>query len=326
MANWKRGLVIGKFYPPHRGHKFLIETARAGVEALTVLVCDKPGEQPPASLRAAWLREIHPDITVRVIPDIGRDDDSQAWAAYTIHLLGYAPDVVFTSEDYGYAYARFIGCQHVQVDKARQVVPCSGTQVRADPLAWWDFLEPCVRAYYVIRVCIVGAESSGTTTMAQALAAHYQTMWVEEYGREYSIKKMQTGQPQWESAEFVHIAAEQSQREDWAARTANRLLICDTDAFATSIWHQRYLGRREASVEAIAASRHYDLYLLTDVDIPFVQDGFRDGEHIRYLMHGVFLVELQAQNKPFALLSGSHPARLEKAISLIEPLIGVVPH
>ena len=283
MANWKRGLVIGKFYPPHRGHKFLVDTARAGVETLTVLVCDRPGEQPPANLRASWLREIHPDVTVKVIADIGRDDDSQAWAAYTIQTLGFAPDVVFTSEDYGYAYARFMGCQHVQVNKARDVVPCSGTQVRANPLAWWDFLEQCVRAYYAKRVCVVGAESSGTTTMAQALAAHYQTAWVAEYGREYSIKKMQTGQEQWESIEFVHIATEQSRREDWAARTANRLLVCDTDAFATSIWHQRYLGRREATVEAIAALRHYDLYLLTDVDIPFVQDGFRDGEHIREL-------------------------------------------
>ncbi|MBV9849921.1 MAG: adenylyltransferase/cytidyltransferase family protein [Armatimonadetes bacterium] len=62
-----RGLVIGKFYPPHRGHKFLIETARAQVDHLTVIVCDRDTQTIPAERRAAWLREIHPDVDVTVI-------------------------------------------------------------------------------------------------------------------------------------------------------------------------------------------------------------------------------------------------------------------
>lgn len=317
-----RGVIVGKFYPPHRGHKYLIDTARKQCDYLTVFVCRKAGEVPSADVRGEWLREIHPDVNICVIEDIGLDDDSKAWADYTIALLGYAPDVVFTSEDYGYPYAALMNSRHVQVDKARTVVPISGTAVRRNPLACWDYLEPVVRAYYVKRVCLVGAESTGKTTLAELLARHYNTVWVPEYGREFSEQKPDFLQQTWTTAEFVQIAAEQSRREDVAARQANRVLICDTDAFATSIWHRRYMGDvRSLEVEAIAAPRRYDLYLLTNTDIPFVQDGLRDGENIRQWMHETFLAELQNQQKPFALVSGTLEERMQQATKLIDSLL-----
>src|SRR5438874_1668554 len=151
-----RGLVIGKFYPPHRGHKYLIDTAAARVDRLTVILCGKEGQTIPPELRAAWLREIHPGVEVMVIEDTLPEDDSRAWAEHTLSWLGYRPDVVFTSEDYGDRYARFLGCRHVSVDRARRAVPCSGTAVRADPLGCWEFLEPPVRAYFAKRVCVLG--------------------------------------------------------------------------------------------------------------------------------------------------------------------------
>jgi NadR type nicotinamide-nucleotide adenylyltransferase len=196
----ERGVIVGKFYPPHRGHKYLIDTGQAQVDRLTVIICWKPGENPPGWLRAAWLKEIHPEVKVIALEDTLPGDDSRAWAENTIKVLGYVPEVVFTSEDYGYPYAAFMGSRHVQVDKARRVVPVSGTAVRANPLKCWDYLEPCVRAFYARRVCLVGAESTGKTTLAAALAAHYRTNWVAEYGREYSEKKLLSDHPlHWES-------------------------------------------------------------------------------------------------------------------------------
>ncbi len=318
----RRGVIVGKFYPPHRGHKYLIDTGRSQVDSLTVLLCWKPGENPPGWLRAEWLREIHPDVNVIALEDTLPDDDSKAWAENTIKVLGYVPDVVFTSEDYGYPYAAFMGCEHVQVDKARRVMPISGTAVRANPLKNWNFLEPCVRAFYAKRVCLVGAESTGKTTLAAALAGHYHTNWVAEYGREYSEEKMRAADPSmWQSAEFETIAREQNRLEDAAARQANRLLICDTDAFATSIWHRRYLQKRSPAVEALAAPRRYDLYLLTGVNIPFVQDGTRDGELIREWMHQAFVEELEVTGRPYKLVSGSPEERLRQSIEWIDPLL-----
>ena len=187
---FRTGLVIGKFYPPHRGHSYLIDVARSQAAHVTVIVCDAAGQTIPGRLRARWLCEAHPDVEVRRIDDIYPPDDSRIWAAQTLRWLGYAPDAVFTSEDYGDRYAALMGSTHVKVDRARLVVPCSGTRVRDDPLAWWEYIAPPVRAYYCRRVCMVGAESSGTTTLAAALAAHYDTAWVPEYGREYAEAKM----------------------------------------------------------------------------------------------------------------------------------------
>lgn len=317
----KRGLVIGKFYPPHHGHRLLIDRAATEVEQLTVLVCDTPGQVIPATRRADWLRETHPTADVRVIPDIGRDDDSAAWAAYTRTFLGYTPDLVATSEDYGPRYARELGCTHLLVDRPRRQVPISGTAVRRDPYAVWSMIDSGVRQHYVKRVCVLGAESTGTTTMAKALAEAYRTTWVPEYGRTYSeVKYHDDPAPKWTSDEFVFIAKEQNRQEDELARQANRVLICDTNAFATGIWHERYMGFRSELVERAGRERTPDLYLLTDVDIPFVQDGLRDGEHLRHWMHDVFVERLNQQPVPWELLSGPHARRLKQARQAIDRL------
>jgi NadR type nicotinamide-nucleotide adenylyltransferase len=319
----KRGLVVGKFWPPHRGHQHLIETARAGVEQLYVMLCRRPHESPAGELRIAWLRELYPDVNFLLIDDTLGDDDSEGWAENSIRCLGFVPDAVFTSEDYGEPFAFYLGCQHVLVDKAREAVPVSGTRVRADPLGNWEYLSPPVRGHYAKRICLVGAESTGKTTLAQQLATHYKTNWVPEYGRAYcELKFEQSADVPWRSGEFIHIARTQCQHENAAAREANKLLICDTDAFATSIWHQRYMGHRSAEVEALVqVHRRPDLYLVPDVDTPFVQDGTRDGEAIREWMHDVFIRELTSQNRPFQLLCGAFEERFIQAIAYIDEVL-----
>ncbi len=322
----KRGLIVGKFYPPHRGHKYLIDSARSQVDELSVFVCCKPEEMPRGELRAAWLQEIHPDVRVMLIVDNLDPDDSKVWAEHSILWLGFVPDVVFTSEDYGDRFAYYLGCEHVQVDKARIHVPISGTRVRANPLGCWDFLEPPVRAYYTKRICLIGAESTGKTTLAQALAAYYKTAWVPEYGRVYSESKLvKEGCYDWHSEEFVHIAQTQCEHEEKAARLANKVLICDTDAFATSIWHHRYMGYYSPEVEAIAANHRIpDLYLLTDINTPFVQDGTRDGELIRREMHETFISKLTGQGRPFHYISGSPQKRFNQAVEYIDKIIAAL--
>ena len=240
MKPFRTGVAIGKFLPPHKGHHFLIETASAQTERLYVIVCEHPDQEMPGEVRAACLREVHPDAEVIVVDDVVDADDSAGWAEYTCRVLGFHPEAAFTSEDYGQAWAAAMGARHVLVDRHRARVPCSGTMVRADPLGHLEWLSPFMRALYVRRVCVLGAESTGTTTLASALARHYGTDLVSEYGREYTAMKWKDGYTtDWRSEELLAIATEQSRREDLAARSADRVLICDTDAFATGIWHRR---------------------------------------------------------------------------------------
>lgn len=318
-----RGLVIGKFYPPHRGHKLLIETALVQVDHLDVLVCARTGEAIPGVSRTRWLQEIHPQAHVRAIDDPGEDDNSEFWARYTVQILGCQPDVVFTSEDYGETFARHLGSRHVLVDRERKQIPVSASAIRMAPLRHWEYLEPCVRAYFAKLVCVVGAESTGKTTLARDLAEHYRTVFVPEYGREYCERLQAAGVDlwayQWRGEEFMEIARKQQEREDRLAREANRVLICDTDALSTGIWHERYLGSSSPEVDAIVAARHHDLYLLTDCDIPFVQDGLRDGETIRQWMTGRF--EQSLAGRAWQKMSGGREQRLAAAVRLVDRLM-----
>jgi NadR type nicotinamide-nucleotide adenylyltransferase len=316
------GVVVGKFWPPHRGHHHLIAAASAQCERLAVIVAWRPDQDLDALLRAACLREEHPEVEVLVVPDDVDAADSEGWADYTCRILGRRPDACFTSEAYGEAWARAMGARHVSVDPERRAVPCSGRMIRADPLAHLEWLSPAMRAVYARRVCVVGAESTGTTTMAEALAAHYGTRCVPEYGREYCEVKWRHGYVAgWDTSEFVAIAREQARREDAAARQSGPVLVCDTDVFATALWHERYLGRRSPEVDAMARERVCDLYLLTGDDIPFVQDGLRDGEDIRHWMHARFAAELDASGRRWALLEGPPEARMAEAVRRVDALL-----
>jgi HTH-type transcriptional repressor of NAD biosynthesis genes len=324
MKAFRTGVVIGKFYPPHKGHHFLISTAFLQCEQLFVLICWKPDQTVPIDVRAACITEVHPEVTVIGVEDILPDDDTLGWAAYTIQILGNTPEAVFTSEAYGEGYANAMGAKHVMVDRHRKNVPCSGTMIRGNPLAFLEWVAPPIRAFYVRRVCVVGAESTGKTTLAQSLAEYYRTNWVPEYGREYCVEKWKDGiiTDDWASEEFLTIAKEQIRREDYAARSANKVLICDTDPFATSIWHERYVNNSSLEVEEISKNRRYDLYLLTGDEIPFVQDGLRDGEHIRHWMHERFIAALTETNRPWVLVSGTLSERISQSVQHIDCILG----
>jgi HTH-type transcriptional regulator, transcriptional repressor of NAD biosynthesis genes len=276
------------------------------------------------------IRELHPWVTVVVTPDDIEDDQgeitSKAWALRTVEILGgRGPDLVFSSEEYGERYAGFMGARHVSVDPRRRRFPISGTAVRADPWGCADFLAPAVRAWYVHRVCVLGAESTGTTTLARDLAAHYGCDWVPEYGRTFCERRLaQAATIDWRTEDFVHIARQQQADEDAAARRGGRLLICDTDALATSIWHERYLGTESPEVRRLAAARSYALYILTGDDVPFVQDGTRDGEQIRGWMTDRFRQVLSTRRSPWLEVRGSRVSRLAQAAAVIDRQLNVV--
>lgn len=183
----------------------------------------------------------------------------------------------------------------------------------------------------VLRVVLIGAESVGKTTLCEQLAEHYATVWVAEYGREHwerkiAEQKTPAGEtPAWSDDEFVHIAEEQQRRENEAAARANRVLICDTNAFATATWFERYAGTRHPEVDAIGARDIADLYLIPSPDVPFTQDGVRDGENIRGWMHARFLELIRANGTPYVLITGPWEERLPQAIAAIDTLLTQAP-
>ncbi|MGW0702506.1 AAA family ATPase [Streptomyces sp. NPDC002867] len=343
MSRFRHGLVLGKFYPPHAGHHHLVRTAAGRCDRLTVLVCAASVESVPLADRVAWMREVHPDVrVVGAVDDIPVDvTDPAVWDAHMAVFRTAVPepvDAVFTSEAYGDELGRRFGAASVCVDPDRLRHPVSGTAVRKDPVGCWDFLEAPVRAAFARRVVVVGAESTGTTTMAEALAEHYRarggvwarTRYVPEYGREFSERKLaalRAVRPgaDWPdvvfaSEEFPLIARRQAELEEEAARSGSPVLFCDTDAFATTIWHERYLGE---PYPVAPEPRTQHLWLLTDHEsVAFEDDGLRDGEHLRPWMTGRFREELARTGRRTVELTGPHEQRLARAVAAVDTLIG----
>ena len=315
-----RGIVIGKFYPPHRGHHHLIDTALAASDEVDVLVVDNPAYHIPAEKRAEWLRQQHPTAHVQIIPDINSDDNSPAWALHTMKFLGYRPDTVFSSEPYGRTWAEAMGCKHVDVDIARHTIPISGTKVREDMLASWQYLSDPVRAGLAIRIVIVGAESTGTTTLARDLATKLNVPWVPEIGRNYT-ESILTTDYQWFDEDFYRIGRLQQAYENEIAARSDGVIVCDTNTVATELWQRRYMDRTTKPMKAIAANDKVDLYIITGDEIPFVQDGIRDGEHLRHSMHNWFVAHIKKTGVPYIIVSGNPKERLQTATAAAKKTI-----
>ena len=185
--SFRHGLVIGKFYPPHGGHEYLIRCAASQCDRVSVIVMAADAERIALALRVRWLTEIladqrHVVVTGVTDNDVVDFDSESAWRAHVAHMRrgliladaaraapAPAVDAVFTSERYGDELARHFAAASVCVDQARARYPISGTAFRANPAGRWFDVAPCVREHLCRRVAIVGAESTGKTTLAGAV-------------------------------------------------------------------------------------------------------------------------------------------------------------
>ncbi|AZG46454.1 AAA family ATPase [Gordonia insulae] len=321
-VRFRHALVLGKFYPLHIGHDHLIRSAIRSADSVTVQVIGSVVESIPVATRETWVREVHP--TVRVVSAVDETpidfDSPELWDAHVrviSGLLDEPVDAVFTGDGYGAELARRLDATWVPVD--RMLNPVSGTAVRDDLVGRWHDLSATVRGDLARRIVILGAESTGTTTLARALADAMSTAWVPEYGREYSVTRPGGPRAPWRSDEFDLIVERQLRAERAAARRSpTPVVICDTDVLATGVWHERYLGFTSPSVTAAAADHRPLHYILTGDEIPFVDDGTRDGELLRHSMQRRFRQVLGAQTTPWIEVTGSVTQRLAALTPVID--------
>lgn len=319
---FKVGVVVGKFNPPHLGHKLLIDTAAARCEHVTIIVCDRADQTIAACDRASWIADTAPaNCSVLITPD-DIPDESVPWAQRTLELLPQAPDAAFTSEAYGENWARAMGCVHESVDQTRLVVPVCATRIRRELRTHFDVMVPAARAALARRVVLVGAESCGKSTLAAALAEHYQSVWVPEYGRIYWEGRRYLTDQQWSDDEFLSIAQAQQRLEDDLARQCrNGVVIADTDALVTKVWQQRYCGSESPAVAALANNRIPHMYIVCAADFEWVQDGSRESREHRQWMFEAMRDAAQSTGTPTFVVTGSREERLAAAVAHIEPVL-----
>ena len=318
----RRGLVLGKFMPPHSGHLFLVDFARGMVDDLTVVVGSLAAEPIPGALRYAWMRELFPGVRVVHLTDENPQDPAEhpdfwgIWRRSLERVLPGPVDAVFASEGYGPRLAAELGAAFVPVDPGRGALPVSGSAIRADPAGQWRHLPRCVRPYFARRVSVFGPESTGKTTLARALAERRGTAWVPEYARTWLEQPGQEVTPE----ALRTIARGQVAAEEALARAADRALICDTDPLLTAVWSEALFGAVDPWIEGLAAGRRYDLTLLLDVDVPWVADPIRYLPGDRAGFYSRCARILAAHGRPFVRIAGGWEERLAAAEAAIDGL------
>jgi len=188
----------------------------------------------------------------------------------------------------------------------------------------------------ITKFIFVGPESTGKTTLCKILSDKYSTPWVSEMCRIVAEEKTPNPDPNTNSDninfnfdlnDFINMANRQNKEEHELTQRANKMLICDNDSFALTIWCERYLGEYHKEIYDIYQSASYlnnenKIYILTKPNVPFVQDGLRDGEHIRDWMYDRFLQELENKKMNYYLIeSPDYEERVKKSVEIIENII-----
>ncbi|MBC7775354.1 MAG: AAA family ATPase [Phycisphaerae bacterium] len=323
------GFIIGKFSPFHLGHVFLIQQALAKCEELTVFVTSHESDAIPGWQRYHWVKSTFPELDVRHIID---SDSSQLPESLELSgsslqkieiILGNLPTrttLLFESGEKLKSLAQHLGFQHIAIEVERRNFPIPTCEIRKNPLAHWDLLPRNVRPYYIQRIALVGPESCGKSYLAEKLALHFNTVFVEEYGRAYCEK---FGMDSTE-LDFAHVAGGQLYHEDEMALQANRLLFCDTDLIVTQVWSEVYFkGKCQPWIFWADHARRYDLFLLCTPDIPWVNDGLREYEGQREWMFERLRRELESRGLKYEIIQGGFEERTASAIQAVERIAGL---
>lgn len=185
----------------------------------------------------------------------------------------------------------------------------------------------------MLKIILTGPESSGKTTLAQQLVAHFNAPLVEEYARVFFEKK---GTPQYEQEDLVQIAKGQlinelkiMERELPITHHPSPILICDTDLLTLKIWSDEVYGNCSEELMQLIDDQlinhqlpiNNDYFLCSPEAIKWEDDPLRENPHDRERLFKIYEKELQFYKKKYHILRGSLVERLEEAIAMIEKKI-----
>jgi len=172
----------------------------------------------------------------------------------------------------------------------------------------------------IIKIALFGPESTGKTTLAKQLAEYYETEWVPEFARDYLQKKWEENQHVCNADDMMPIAYGQVALENEKLSSAKKYLFCDTNLMVTKVFSEVYYGFCDPLLNEAALEHDYDLFFLTNIDVPWEKDDIRDKAEGRETVFSVFKQTLIDTKKPFITLSGNKESRLAKATAIIDAL------
>ncbi len=179
------------------------------------------------------------------------------------------------------------------------------------------------------KIAVIGPESTGKSTLCAKLAAHYNTLWVPEYAREYLEKNgaeynyedlltIAKGQIELEESSKYQVASIKYQPSTFNLQPST--IFIDTDLYVMKVWSEFVFNQCSNWILNRIAERKYDLYLLCDTDLPWVEDELREypDEKIRKKLFCFYKDIMVNQSTPWSIISGNYEERFEKAVKFIE--------
>ena len=324
-----KAFVFGKFLPFHKGHEAMINFALKKCDFLTVLVCCSDKENISATTRQKWIEKSFKkenkikiksyNYLERELPNtsVSSQEVSRIWSERFKTIF---PDysLVITSEEYGNYVASYMGIKHIAFDIHKQLFPVSATSVRNDLFANWKFLPDSVKPSFVIKIVVLGTESTGKTTLTERLAKYFNCGSVKEAGRDLIPNSNSFG-----FDELHLVASEHAKRIDKAVLEESPLVIIDTDIHITKSYAKFIFGKTLEVKNKIYDSNKADLYLYLNNDVEYLQDGTRLNESNRNLLDISHRQILQEYNIDIIEIKGDWEQRFDKAVSKIKQKLEV---
>ena len=333
---YKIGMYGGAFNPLHLGHVNNIIIASNLCEKLyLVLSVTKDEKEIDHRERFMWLKNITQEmdnVEVFEIFDNSTSKDKYNWKIGADDIKKYIKkpiDVVFSGDDYKEKniWEKLYPKSDIYYIP-RNNINISSTQIRNNPYKYFDYIPKCVRPYFTKKVCIIGTESCGKTTLVRNLAKYFNTTHVEEAGR--YICDDAGGIDNMQPYHYFEILFKHKQLEKEALKEANKILIIDTDSLITLYYYQlgfENTNELNSSFENIAKGisnlNNYDLYIFLEPDVKWVQDGTRTyGEQkIREENNKKLKKIFDDNNIKYFYISGDYQNRYESAKKICESLI-----
>ena len=166
------------------------------------------------------------------------------------------------------------------------------------------------------KIVVIGPECTGKSDLSQFLADHFKTSWVPEYARGFLSKLNRA----YHQNDLLAIAHGQLRLEDEWMQDANKMLICDTNLYVIKVWSEFRFGSCDPAIIKFIETRPYDLYLLTDIDIPWQEDPQREHPDKRQQLFEIYQKEMSNQDIPFVEIRGEREQRRKTAVEAIEKL------